>query len=143
MDRGYTVTRTIDAPPASVWELLTDSTTYKDWNTAVVSIKGPIEVGHSIELVSIVSPKRTFKLNVEAMEAPSRMVWADGMPFGLFKGVRTYTLTPADGGTRFTMSEEFSGPLSGMIFKSIPDMTDSFNQFADGLKHASEKRKST
>jgi hypothetical protein len=28
--------------------------------------------------------------------------------------------------------------LSGLITKTIPDMTDSFNQFADGLKAAAE-----
>ena len=36
------------------------------------------------------------------------------------------------------MTEVLFGPLSGLITKSIPDMTDSFNQFADGLKAASE-----
>ena len=28
--------------------------------------------------------------------------------------------------------------LSGLITRTIPDMTDSFNQFADGLKTAAE-----
>ena len=37
------------------------------------------------------------------------------------------------------MTEEFTGPLSGLIARSIPDMTDSFNQFADGLKAAAER----
>jgi hypothetical protein len=36
------------------------------------------------------------------------------------------------------MTELLSGPLSGLITRMIPDMTDSFNQFADGLKTAAE-----
>jgi hypothetical protein len=36
------------------------------------------------------------------------------------------------------MTELLSGPLSGLITRTIPDMTDSFNQFADGLKTAAE-----
>ena len=38
------------------------------------------------------------------------MTWSGGMPLGLFKGVRTFTLEPADGGaTRFSMREEYTG----------------------------------
>lgn len=36
------------------------------------------------------------------------------------------------------MTEEFTGPFTGLITKAIPDMTESFNQFADGLKAAAE-----
>jgi hypothetical protein len=36
------------------------------------------------------------------------------------------------------MTELLSGPLSGLITRTIPDLTDSFNQFADGLKTAAE-----
>lgn len=135
-----TVERQIDAPPSRVWELLTDADSYDRWNDAVIDIEGPIETGNTIKLVSVVNPDRTFKLKVVDMEPTRRMVWADGMPFGLFKGERTYTLAPADGGTEFTMTEEYSGLLSGLIVKSIPDMTDSFEQFADGLKRAAETR---
>ena len=38
----------------------------------------------------------------------------------------------------FSMTEEFTGPLAGLITTAIPDMTESFNQFADGLKTAAE-----
>jgi hypothetical protein len=59
-------------------------------------------------------------------------------PFGLFKGERTY-LVEADGaGSVFSMTEVYTGPLAGLITKTIPDMTDSFDKFADGLKTAAE-----
>ena len=139
MTKRYRVTRSIEAPAETVWGLLTDSSTYADWNPAVVSIEGPITVGRTLKLVSIASPKRTFTPKVASMHAPRTMVWADGMPLGLFKGVRTYLLEPSGAHTDFSMTEEFSGPLSGLIARSIPDLTDSFNQFADGLKTAAEK----
>ena len=66
------------------------------------------------------------------------MVWSDGMPLGLFKGERTYLLDERDGTTTFSMTEEYTGLLAGLITKSIPDMTDSFTEFADGLKAAAE-----
>ena len=37
------------------------------------------------------------------------------------------------------MSEVYTGLLSGLIFKSIPDLTDSFKDFADALKTAAER----
>ena len=137
--KAYTVTRTITAPPQVVWDLLTDPSSYQEWNPAVLSIEGAMSPGGTIRLVSIASPERTFSLTVVAMQAPVSMVWSDGMPLGLFRGVRTYRLDPAGSGTAFSMTEEFSGPLAGLITKAIPDLTESFNQFADGLKAAAEK----
>jgi hypothetical protein len=136
---SYRVTRTIHAPPDVVWGLLTDASTYRDWNPAVISIEGAITPGGTIKLVSVASPKRTFSLRVASMKAPEHMVWADGMPLGLFRGTRTYRLDPVTDGTTFSMSEEFTGPLSGLIARSIPDLTDSFDRFADGLKAAAER----
>ena len=136
---SYTVTKRIEANPDAVWGLLTDAAEYTSWNPTIVSLEGTIAQGERIELVSTVNPKRAFKLNVTELRAPEHMVWADGMPLGLFKGVRTFTLTPMDGGTEFTMEEVYSGLLKPLISRSIPDMTDSFEAFADGLKQAAER----
>ena len=138
MTDRYHVSRSIAAPPQAVWDLLSDTSTYADWNPAVVRISGTIAEGNTVSLVSIVNPKRTFKLNVTAVEPPHRMVWSDGMPFGLFKGERTYLVEPDGAGSVFSMTEVYTGPLAGLITKTIPDMTDSFDKFADGLKATAE-----
>lgn len=143
MTKRYSVTRSIQATPEVVWGLLTDAGSYTNWNPAIVSIQGPIILDGTVRLVSTVNPKRTFKVNVDVMEPPRRLVWSDGMPFGLFRGERTFLLQPGGGGgTEFTMMEEYTGLMSGLIFKSIPDLTESFNQFADGLKSAAEASRS-
>lgn len=135
----YSVRRMINAKPQKIWDLLTDAGSYADWNPAVIGIEGTIAQGESIKLTSIVNPKRTFNLKIDEVDAPKRMVWWDGMPLGLFKGVREYKLTPqADGRTEFFMEEAYSGLMAPLITRSIPDMSDSFEQFADGLKKAAE-----
>ena len=135
----YAVTRTINAPADRVWALLTDASGYTSWNPTIVSLDGTIAVGERISLVSTVNPKRAFKLNIVEMSEPNKMVWADGMPLGLFRGERTFTLASnAAGGTEFTMREVYTGLLAPLITKTIPDMTESFGQFADGLKQAAE-----
>lgn len=137
--RSYRVSRVIDAPASVVWGLLTDAASYAQWNDAVVSLHRPIAEGETIELVSIASPKRTFKLRVSEMRPPTHMVWTDGMPLGLFKGERTYDIADLDGDhCEFTMVEEFSGPLAPLITRAIPDLTDSFAIFADSLKKTAE-----
>lgn len=141
MATEYSVSRKIAAEPQKVWSLLTDSGTYEEWNTAVVSIEGDISEGSRIALTSIVNPDREFKLNVSDVNAPKHMVWSDGMPLGLFKGVRTFDVEDnGDGTSQFTMREVYSGLMAPLITKSIPDQTDAFEQFADGLKAAAESR---
>jgi uncharacterized protein YndB with AHSA1/START domain len=134
----YHVERRIEASPARVWALLSDASTYRAWNRAVVSIEGTIATGNTISLVSTANPKRTFKLRITEMAAPNRMVWSDGMPLGLFKGERTYLLEPREGVTHFEMTEEYTGLLAGLFTKAIPDLTESFNVFADSLKAVAE-----
>jgi hypothetical protein len=137
--KSYAVQRTINASPDRIWKLLTDGDRYSGWNPAVVSLQGRIATGETIKLVSAVNPTRTFSLTVSELEPERRMAWSDGMPLGLFKGVRTFALRPLGGEqTEFSMEEVYTGALAPLITKSIPDMTESFSQFADGLKSASE-----
>jgi hypothetical protein len=67
------------------------------------------------------------------------MVWEGGLPAGLFRGVRTFTLTEADDGTQFAMREEFTGLMLPLIWRSMPDLQPSFDAFAEGLAHETER----
>lgn len=141
MLKSYSVQRTISATPERIWGLLTDASGYPGWNPSVISLDGRIAAGEKIKLVSTVNPKRTFSLTVSDVEAARRMLWSSGMPLGLFKGVRTLSLRQlGNGRTDFAMEEVYSGALAPLIIKSIPDLTMSFAQFADGLKTAAEHR---
>lgn len=136
----YDTSRSIGAPPEEIWEILTDAASYPDWDSGVERVEGTIAQGSKIKVFSKISPGRAFPVKV-ALEPPTRMTWVGGMPLGLFKGVRTFTLTPeSDLSTRFHMREEFTGPLLSMIWRSMPDLTSSFEQFADGLKQAAEQK---
>ena len=101
-------------------------------------IDGTIAPGNTVALVSIANPKRTFKLQITEVTRPNRLVWSDGMPLGLFTGERTFLVQPREGVTHFEMTEEYTGLLSGLFTKAIPDLTESFNVFADSLKAAAE-----
>ncbi len=85
------------------------------------------------------NPRRAFPVKVSAFEPAQRMVWTGGMPLGLFKGERTFTLKPGSNGeTEFSMCEAYSGLLAPLICRSIPDLQPAFDEFASDLKRAAE-----
>lgn len=139
MSRGYHVSKKIAASSEAIWALLTEVSAYPSWNDSVVSLEGQIREGATIELVSVVDPNRTFELRVTELSPTSRMVWSDGMPLGLFTGTRTFEVETIDDTTcRFSMTETFEGPLAPLISRFVPDLTESFELFAESLRRAAE-----
>ncbi len=137
---SYDVTKHIAATPETIWAILTDAAGYTSWDSGVERVEGSIALGNKIKVYSKINPGRAFPVKVSELAPSSKMTWTGGMPLGLFKGVRTFTLTPeSETVTRFDMREEFTGPLLSMIWKSMPDLTASFEQFAKGLKDKSEQ----
>jgi hypothetical protein len=135
----YESSAEIDATPEAVWAVLTDGGGYADWDSGVVRVEGRIAPQEKIKVVSEANPKRAFPVTVSEFSPGERMVWSGGMPLGLFRGVRTFTLTRREGGTRFAMREEYTGPLLPVIWRSMPDLQPSFEQFAHGLKARAER----
>ena len=130
------VRRTIHAPAAAVWAVLTDPHRLQTAPTGVTRIEGTIEKDARIKLWSEVSPDRAFPLRVTELVPHRRMVWQGGMPLGLFKGVREFELEERGDSTDFSMTETFTGLMLPLIWKSMPDLQTSFETFADGLDAA-------
>ena len=134
----YSVTTNIKARQNKIWALLTNVPEYPTWNSTVDSIKGQIALGEKIKLFVKISPGREFSLKISEFSPEQRLVWEDGTT-GIFKGVRTYTLSPKeDGSTEFTMTEAFTGIMVPMIAGSLPDFRPSFEQYAADLKRKAE-----
>ena len=137
--KHYEATTTIAAAPERIWEILSDAATYPEFDPYCDRIEGRVELGGKLKAFTKLSPGRAFPVKVTQLDRARQMTWSGGMPLGLFKGERTFTLEPVDGGhTRFTLREEFSGPMLALIGKSIPDMTEPFAEFAAGLKARAE-----
>jgi hypothetical protein len=135
----YHATTTIEAPPETIWAILTNAAGYPEWDPGVDRIEGRIAPGEKITAFTKLSPGRAFPAKVTEFVPGRKMTWTGGMPLGLFKGERTFTLAPqSNGATEFTLREVFSGPLLGLFGRSIPDLTASFEQFAAGLKRRAE-----
>jgi hypothetical protein len=133
------VRTTIQASPDRIWGFLTDASAFQRWNSTVTSLEGEIAEGRTLKLKVPTAPGRIFKPKVSHVEPGRSMIWSDGMA-PMFKGVRTFTLTPnADGSTLFSMREEYSGLMLPMIKGSLPDFVPVFEAYAEDLKRAAEK----
>jgi hypothetical protein len=140
--KSFSAKASIRATPDRIWALLTDAPGYPKWNNTVDRIEGSIAPGQSIKVHVKINPGRAFPVTVSEFTPAQRMVWSGGMPLGLFKGARTYTLAPkSNGEVEFSMREEFSGLLAPLITRSIPDLQPAFDEFAGDLKRAAEENK--
>ena len=121
-----------------VWTLLTNVSDYPRWNSTVVSIKGEIKEGGTIELKSTLDEKRIFKLKVKEVTSEKRLVWGDNM------GNRVYTIDQGKGdGIVFTMTEKIGGAFFPLFAKYIPSFDESFERFAADIKKEAESIQSS
>jgi hypothetical protein len=114
--------------------LLVDAGSWPAWDSGVEAVEGRVSDGEKVTIRSAAAPGRAFPVRVTTVEPPRRLVFTGGMPLGLFRGVRTYTLTPDGQGTVFRMREEYTGPMLPLIWRSMPDLQPSFDRFAAGLR---------
>jgi hypothetical protein len=136
--RYYEAESAIAASPADVWAVLADGSAWPTWDSGVDAVEGRFAAGERVTVRSAAAPGRAFPVRVTEWEPGRRIALAGGMPLGLFRGVRTFTLKPSGTGTDFRVREEYSGPLLRLIWRSMPDLAPSFRQFADGLKRRVE-----
>lgn len=128
----------VRARAAAVWRLLSDAERFPQWNSTVTLIEGHIRDGERLRL-HVPGTDRTFTPRVQVLKQNECMTWTGGFA-PLFLGVRTFMLTPGEGGTTdFTMQERFSGVMLPLIRRSMPDFGPVFATFARDLKREAER----
>lgn len=138
--KKFSATITINASPETIWTILTDAAGYPEWDPNADRIEGTIALGEQIKAFTKLSPGRAFPVIVTEFDPPKKMTWVGGMPMGLFKGERVFTLEPTgDGAVKFTVREVFSGLLLPIFGRTVPDLDPVFAEFAAGLKSRAEK----
>lgn len=145
----------IDAPLAVVWDVMTDTERYGEWNPFVerAETAQPAAVGNPIVLHVVWatgartrSPERITVLDGPTTDPATGTTTAlmsyvyEGLPskLGLVRGVRHQRLTQRPGGpTTYETVEEFSGPLVRLAGPGR--VADGFRRHAEGLKKRAEQ----
>ena len=137
--------RDIDAPPAAVWDVLTDVEAYPEWNPHVVATDGTLAAGERLRLtVRTDGRERTIPVRVTAFDPPNRLEWVGRVGHrAVFEGRHAFELTPLNGDrTRLRNREQVSGALARFV---VPDGVESnyrgMNDALAGRVEAHEREK--
>jgi hypothetical protein len=133
----------IQAPAATVWQVLTDTDRYQDWNPFMPRLSGRLAPGERLTItVRPGTRTMTFRPTVLAVEDGTLICWRGrlGVP-GLFDGEHELRLEPtADGGTRFVQRERFTGLLVPMMPRVLDDTATGFAAMNVALRDRAELR---
>jgi uncharacterized protein YndB with AHSA1/START domain len=131
----------IDAPPADVWGVLADVSTWPRWTSSVRSVEpitdGPLAVGKRVRMHQPQVAPMTW--TVTALDPPRCFTWQSRAP-----GVRVvarHVLHPErDGTTTVDLSVQQTGVLSPLFRLLTSRVTDRYlHTEAEELRHASEQ----
>lgn len=111
----------IAAPPARVWQILTDFPAHAQWNPFIKSVSGRAEAGEKLR-VHVQPPGgrgMVFKPTVLAADPERELRWKGKLLVpGIFDGEHSFRLEPTTTGTRFHHGEKFSGIIVAMMGES-------------------------
>ncbi len=133
----------INASKEKVWTILTDFDNYKSWNPFMINSSGQAIVG--TKLVNTMKSKDSqmkFKPTILTVKPNEYFDWLGSLFFkGLFDGHHFFKIDDlGNGQIKLTQGENFSGILSGIIFKSIgEDTRHNFVKMNNALKQLAEQ----
>ena len=131
-----------DAPKEEVWNVLTDTNKYSEWNPFITSVTGEMKLGAQITNVMVNQGKEnTFSPVITVFEKYESLEWLGSGFVGMFKGNHYFRLTVInDGKTKMVHGEKFSGLLSGIIMQMIgKDTHANFELMNEAMKNRVEE----
>ena len=81
----------INARRSTVWEIITDAGNFAVWESGITDVYGDVRNGSIIRVRTTAGGDRRYRLRVEQIPGEV-MTWTGGLPLGLYKSVRTFTL---------------------------------------------------
>lgn len=134
----------IDAPPETVWRVLTDFYSYPNWSSFISRIDGSSERGGVLNVVMKdgKGKDRKFKPEVLVSEPEKEFRWKGklgGMGW-LFSGEHYFKIQKSgEGRTRLTHGEIFTGFMVPMLWRSLnTDTRQGFLEFNKSIKRRAE-----
>ena len=135
----------INAPSETVWNLLTDTSRFPEWNPFIRRLQGELKAGQ--KLVVFIQPSGArgmeFKPVVLKVEPTKELRWLGRLILpGLFDGEHIFQIEPLGSGrVHFRQLEIFSGIFVHLLKNSLDtDTRRGFNEMNQKLKELAESR---
>lgn len=130
----------IKASPEKVWNILTDTAQYPNWNPFITSLDGDLVVSQKVK---INAGGMNFQPTVLVFEKNKELRWLGKLLFnGLFDGEHIFQIIDHKNGTiTFKHEEQFNGLLVGPLAKQLDtDIKAKFVQMNEKLKELAERK---
>lgn len=143
--------KTIHAPQDTVWQVITRTADYADWNPFVLACESTFAVGAPIVMRVRLTPSMTIqqKETVRANIPGERLEYGVQLPFGLLASSRQHILTTSSPGScDYQSLFELKGLLAPLVKwllgaqlqRGFRDMTDGVAQRAEHLAGKGQRR---
>ena len=100
----------IEAPPAAVWAVLTDTQAYKEWNPVLIPIEGKLAQGETLRYQMVEPGKDPVEVKSKVKRiVEEKLLNQSGGVWGILTYDHRWMLEPVDGGTKVTQHEEYRG----------------------------------
>jgi len=140
MTEQISATIEIAAAPEHVWAVLADLASYPQWHPVFREASGQLAAGNRITLTSTqptTDRSMTAKVKVLTAEPAAELRWVSSV-LGLMRSERSFTLSPADGGTRLVQAGIYRGLFARFPAKTLSRIQDGFEAINQAIKQRAE-----
>jgi len=138
--RDFSIQFDVAAPPARVWEVMSDGERWAEWTPSVTSVEiydKPLRVGSRALIRQPQIPPGKFK--VTELEPGRSFTWATGIP-GIIYAHARHSIESTAIGSRVRLALRFDGLLGGFMGKRQAKLINEYLVMeAAGLKRFSEE----
>jgi hypothetical protein len=130
----------IDANPAKVWKVLMEKTSYREWNSVLIPIKGDLVEGSSVtyEFFQDAKNKSVISSKVKKIKENTLLNQGGGIP-GILTFNHKYILERSGNGTKVTIHEDYRG--MGVPFWNPAAVQKAYESLCNDLKKRVESIK--
>ena len=130
---------TVDAPPTKVWEVITNTEEYSEWNPVMLSVDSAPTIGAKVTYKYQQEPGKVYDIpvKVKAMDAEKLLNQAGGYP-GILTYNHRYELVPVNDGasTKVIIHEDYRG--IGVPFWNPDAVGASYGRLNEAIKARAE-----
>ena len=140
---NITFTREIKASKQTVWDVMTDTAAYAQWNPFVPSCKSSFAIGSPIVMKVRLMPSLTItqKETIQQNRPGEFLAYGINIPLSILSSTRQQILTTIDENTtRYESVFILKGALSSLVSVLMKkNLTQGFSDMTDGLVARAEQ----